>query len=413
MIDRIQSRYTKESNCCDNLSCGSNLDYLKIIPGEHILDLGCGRGSETIQAAMKTGPEGKVTGLDITQAMIDTAHLNAEGIGVSNAWFIKGNIESLPFEDDTFDAVMSNCVINHAKSKVKVYNEIFRVLKDGGRFVISDAVTKNPLPTEVNHVANYPGTPGVVRGKEIIQNMREQAKFFGTRIDDLKEISEVKLADKVKYIRTEDTEYFAKAVIIASGARPRALPADGADEFKGRGIHYCATCDGSMYQDRKIVVVGGGNSAVEEAVFLTRFASHVTIIHQFDNFQASKTAQDEAFNNPKIDIIWDSEVRKVNGQGHALTSVVIENLKTKELSEVPTEGAFVYIGTEPMTKMYANQVEIDKWGYIVASEDTKTNVDGVFAAGDIRTKPIRQVVTAASDGAVAGIMAERFVVSMS
>lgn len=277
--------------------------------------------------------------------------------------------------------------------------------------VIIDESVPGGQTASTYHVANYPGTPGVVRGKEIIQNMREQAKSFGARIDDLKEISEVRLAEKIKYVRTEDTEYFAKVVIIASGARPRALPADGADEFKGRGVHYCATCDGSMYQDRKIVVVGGGNSAVEEAVFLTKFASHVTIIHQFDNFQASKTAQEEAFNNSKIDIIWDSEVRKVNGQGHALTSVVIENLKTKELSEVPTEGAFVYIGTEPMTKMYTNQVEIDKWGYIVASEDTKTNVAGVFAAGDIRTKLIRQVVTAASDGAVAGIMAERYVVN--
>jgi len=277
--------------------------------------------------------------------------------------------------------------------------------------VIIDESVPGGQTASTYHVANYPGTPGVVRGKEIIQNMREQAKSFGARIDDLKEISEVQLTGKIKYVRTEDTEYFAKAVIIASGARPRALPADGADEFKGRGVHYCATCDGSMYQDRKIVVVGGGNSAVEEAVFLTKFASHVTIIHQFDNFQASKTAQEEAFNNPKIDIIWDSEVRKVNGQGHALTSVVIENLKTKELSEVPTEGAFVYIGTEPMSKMYREQIEMDKWGYIIASEDTKTNVDGVFAAGDIRTKPIRQVVTAASDGAVAGIMAERYIVS--
>jgi thioredoxin reductase (NADPH) len=227
----------------------------------------------------------------------------------------------------------------------------------------------------------------------------------------LKEISKVALKDNVKSVLTEDTEYYAKSVIIASGAKPRALPAENGDEFKGRGVHYCATCDGSMYQDRKVVVVGGGNSAVEEAVFLTRFASHVTIIHQFDNFQASKTAQEEAFKNEKIDIIWDSEVRKVNGQGHALTSVVIVNLKTKELSEVPTEGAFVYIGTEPMSKMYQGQLEIDRWGYIVASEDMKTSTDGVFVAGDIRTKPIRQVVTAASDGAVAGIMAERYVVS--
>lgn len=277
--------------------------------------------------------------------------------------------------------------------------------------VIIDESVPGGQAASTYHVANYPGTPGVVRGKEIINNMREQAKSFGARIDDLKEIFEVRLTDKVKYVRTEDTEYYAKALIIASGAKPRALPAEGADEFKGRGVHYCATCDGSMYQDRKVVVVGGGNSAVEEAVFLTRFASHVTIIHQFDNFQASRTAQEEAFANPKIDVIWDSEVRKVNGQGHALTSVVIENLKTKELSEVPTEGAFVYIGTEPMSKMYKGNMDIDKWGYIVASEDTKTNIEGVFAAGDIRTKPIRQVVTAASDGAVAGIMAERYIVT--
>lgn len=276
--------------------------------------------------------------------------------------------------------------------------------------VVIDESVPGGQTASTYHVANYPGTPGVVRGKEIIQNMREQSKSFGTQIDDLKEIFEVNIKDKIKYVRTEDTEYYAKAVIIASGAKPRALPAEQADEFKGRGVHYCATCDGSMYQDRKVVVVGGGNSAVEEAVFLTRFASHVTIIHQFDNFQASKTAQEEAFKNEKINIIWDSEVRKVYGQGHALTSVVIENLKTKELSEVPTEGAFVYIGTEPMSKMYQGQVNMDQWGYILASEDTKTSTDGVFVAGDIRTKLIRQVVTAASDGAVAGIMAERYVV---
>ncbi len=213
--------------------------------------------------------------------------------------------------------------------------------------VVIDESVPGGQTASTYHVANYPGTPGVVRGKEIIRNMREQATSFGAKIHDLKEIFEVNLRDKIKYVRTEDTEYYAKAFIIASGARPRALPAEQADEFKGRGIHYCATCDGSMYQDRKVVVVGGGNSAVEEAVFLTKFASHVTIIHQFDHFQASKTAEEEAFRNDKIDIIWDSEVRKVTGQGHALTSVQIENLKSKELTEVPTEEAFVYIGTEP------------------------------------------------------------------
>lgn len=151
MLSEIQSRYTKESSNQCNLSCGSNLDFLNILQGENILDLGCGRGTETIQAAILTGQEGKAVGVDITQAMIDSALANAEGIGVANAWFIKGDIENLPFCEAAFDAVISNCVINHAKSKKKVFGEIFRVLKTGGRFVVSDAVSKYPLPPEVKN----------------------------------------------------------------------------------------------------------------------------------------------------------------------------------------------------------------------------------------------------------------------
>jgi len=263
------------------------------------------------------------------------------------------------------------------------------------------------------HIANYPGTPGVIRGTELIANMRKQAESFGARIEDLKEIFEVKLQGPGKYVRTEDGGYYGKAIIIATGAKPKPLPAEGAEEFTGRGVHYCATCDGPMYQNRKVVVIGGGNSAVEEAVFLTRYASHVTIIHQFDHFQATKTAQEVAFKNNKINIIWDSEVRKVHGEGHSLTGVTIENIKTGEIREIPTEGAFVYIGTQPRTEIFKGQVQIDDNGYIVASEDTKTNVEGVFAAGDVRTKPIRQVVTAAADGAAAGIMAERYITSQA
>lgn len=151
MIDEIQARYSKESSCCNNLSCGSNLDFLKIVPGENILDLGCGKGKETIEAARLTGPEGKAVGLDITEAMIEAAYRNAEKENLPNVWFVKGDIEKLPFEDSVFDAVISNCVINHAKSKKRVYEEIFRVLKYGGRFVISDAATVNPLPPEVKN----------------------------------------------------------------------------------------------------------------------------------------------------------------------------------------------------------------------------------------------------------------------
>lgn len=277
--------------------------------------------------------------------------------------------------------------------------------------VVIDESVPGGQTASTYHIANYPGTPGVVSGKEIINNMKLQAISSGTIIDDLQEIFEVNLKGQVKYLLTEDTEYYAKAVIIASGAKPRSLPAESSDEFKGRGIHYCATCDGSMYENRKIVVVGGGNSALEEAVYLTKFASHVTLIHRRDSFRASKTAQEDVFNNKKIDIIYDSEIIKVNGFGHALTSVVIQNLKNKETLEIPTEGAFVYIGNDPMSQMFKDQIVVDEQGYIVAAEDTKTNIDGVFVAGDIRTKPIRQVVTAANDGAVAGIMAERYIIN--
>lgn len=151
MLNEINSRYTNESGSCSNLSCGSNLDLLNIEKGENILDLGCGRGNETIQAAILTGIEGKAVGIDITQAMIDAAHANAESIGISNAWFIKGDIENIPFDEAVFDAVISNCVINHVKGKNKVYSEILRVLKRGGRFVISDVVSKNPLPEEIKN----------------------------------------------------------------------------------------------------------------------------------------------------------------------------------------------------------------------------------------------------------------------
>jgi thioredoxin reductase (NADPH) len=275
--------------------------------------------------------------------------------------------------------------------------------------VIDESVAGGQIAT-TDHVANYPGTPGVVRGMELIQNMKQQAGSFGAAIHESKTILEVRLQGTEKYARTGDVEYRAKAVIIATGAAPRPLPAEGADQFKGRGVHYCAICDASTYQDRKVVVVGGGNSAVEEAVSLARFASRVVMIHQFDRFQASLSAQEKVFINPKIDVIWDSEVRKVNGQGNPLTSVIIENVKTKQLTEIPTNGVFVFIGSAPRSELYQGQVELDQAGYIAAGEDTTTNVAGVFAAGDIRVKPVRQLVTAAADGAVAAVMAEQYLV---
>jgi len=277
--------------------------------------------------------------------------------------------------------------------------------------VVVDVSVPGGQAATTYHIANYPGTPGVIRGPELTANMREQALAFGSRIDDLKEIFAVDLSGDIKTVRTEDTIYKARSVIIAVGAKPRKLDANGADEFKGRGVHYCATCDGAMYEGRKVVVIGGGNSAVEEAIFLTRFASHVTVIHQFDNFQASRTAQEELLANDKVDVIWDSEVRAVNGLEHSLQNVVIENIKSHDFSEVPTDGAFVYIGFQPDSDWFKDQILLDANGYIAAGEDTATSLPGIFAAGDIRTKPLRQVVTAAADGAVAAVMAEKYLLS--
>ena len=263
-----------------------------------------------------------------------------------------------------------------------------------------------------SHIANYPGTPGAIDGKELVRNMKEQAVSFGTRIDDLKEIFEVKLTDPVKYVRTEDTEYFAKALIIATGARPRALDAIGAVERKGRGVHYCATCDGAMYEGMNVIVVGGGSAALEEAVYLTKFADHVTIIHRRDEFRGAVTELEAAMANEKITVLTNKIVTEVIGGEHILDAAVIKDVKTGETEHMKVDGAFVYVGNEPQTQMFRDQVRVNDQGYVTAGEDTKTSVAGVFAAGDVRTKEIRQVVTAASDGSTAAIMAERYIAAL-
>jgi thioredoxin reductase (NADPH) len=262
-----------------------------------------------------------------------------------------------------------------------------------------------------SHIANYPGTNGAIDGKELAENMKKQALSFGVRIDDLKEIFEVRLSGAEKYIRTEDTEYYAKAVILATGSRPRVLDAVGAEERKGRGVHYCATCDGAMYEGADVAVIGGGSAAIEEAVFLTRFADHVTIVHRRDGFRAAQIELDEARDNEKITIMTNKTVSEVHGGEHVLKEIVLKDVKTGTEEVLPVAGAFVYVGNDPQTQMFKGQVELDETGYIIAGEDTRTSLAGVFAAGDVRTKSIRQVATATADGAIAAIMAEKYLKS--
>jgi len=258
------------------------------------------------------------------------------------------------------------------------------------------------------HVANYPGTNGVVRGYDLMENMKRQAESFGTRIDDLTEIIETNLIDDIKYVGTESVDYYAKTVIIATGATPRKLPAYGAEDFIGRGIHYCATCDGALYQEADILVVGGGNSAVEEAVFLTKFAKHVTVVHLFDHFQAAKGEQLELFKNPSIDVLWNKEVIEVFGEAF-LDGVVLKDNITNKRSKIKTDGVFVYIGMEPKTKIFENIIELDENRYIKVNSGMSTNIKGVYAAGDVVSKKIRQIATAVGDGTIAGIMVEKYI----
>lgn len=274
--------------------------------------------------------------------------------------------------------------------------------------IVEESVSGGQAAT-TNHVANYPGTNGAINGKELTLNMKEQAELFGVRIDDLKEIFEIRLQGAEKYIRTEDTEYYAKAVIIATGARPRVLDAVGADIYKGKGVHYCATCDGAMYEDADLVVIGGGSAAIEEAVFLTRYADHVTIIHRRNEFRAAATELEEARANKKISILTNKIVIEVIGGEYSLKQIVIKDVKTGIIETLETQGAFVYVGNDPQTQMLADQLELDKTGYVISGEDTKTSEEGVFAAGDVRTKEVRQIVTAVSDGAVAAITAEKYI----
>lgn len=256
-------------------------------------------------------------------------------------------------------------------------------------------------------IENYPGFTSI-SGAELVKKMNEQAIASGTEIDEFDKIISVKFTDDERIVETETYLYEAKAVIIAAGAKRRELPIPEEKKFRGKGIHYCELCDGHMYEGKNIAVVGGGNSALLAVKFLSTYANKITIIQQFDYFQAEKKVQDEIFNNPKVNIIWNTEVKNALGE-EKLSKIVIENIKTKEIAELNVDGVFVYIGFSPRTDIYNEYINLDKYGNILAGETTETNVKGVFAAGDVRSKLFRQVTTAVSDGTVAALMAEKFI----
>jgi len=255
-------------------------------------------------------------------------------------------------------------------------------------------------------IENYPGFPEGVGGMELGELFQKQAERFGARLEfDTAEA--VDLSQRPFRVRTYSKEYLARTLIIATGASPNHLQVPGEAEFTGRGVSYCATCDGWFFKDKEVIVVGGGDSALEEGIFLTRYARQVTIVHRRDQLRAGAILQRRARENPKIRFIWNTVVREIRGNT-AVEAVRLENVKTGEVWEQPTDGVFVFIGHRPNTALFQGQLELDPQGYIKTDALMRTSVPGVFAAGEVMDPHFRQVVTSAGMGAAAAMMAIRF-----
>jgi len=260
-------------------------------------------------------------------------------------------------------------------------------------------------------IENYPGFEEELNGFDLIDRFKKQAKKFEAefKVGDVVAIEEKKAKNPIYKVKLKTDESFeALSVIIATGAHPRKLNVPGEDRFRGRGVSYCATCDGTFFKEKEIAVVGGGDTAIEEALFLTKFASKVTVIHRRSRLRATKILQERTSANKKINFIWDSIITELKG-GEKLKSLKLKNVKTGKESEFESEGAFIFVGYLPNTVFLKKIVKLDKNGYIVADDDMKTSKKGIFTAGDARKKSLRQIVTACGDGATAAYSARMYV----
>ncbi len=262
-----------------------------------------------------------------------------------------------------------------------------------------------------HEIANYPGIEKI-SGYELARNMKSQAQKFGCRIKSNIKITSLDLKEEIKKVTVNHNDVFtSNAVIIATGGKSRMVGAKGEKEFKGKGISYCATCDGDFFQDKEIIVVGGGNSALEEAVSLTKYASKVTVLHQFDHFQAFEYYVNEAKNNSKIDFIMESKIIEFIGD-EKLSYVKIQNQRTKEVSEMKIDGVFIFIGYVPNTESLEGIIELNESKEIIVDKNLMTNLQGVYAAGDSIQKRYRQVTTAVGDGTIAALGAAEYINNM-
>ncbi|HAH25384.1 MAG TPA: thioredoxin-disulfide reductase [Prolixibacteraceae bacterium] len=267
--------------------------------------------------------------------------------------------------------------------------------------VLVDIALPGGQVATTHEVSNYPGFIEPQAGYMLSHNMSEQTKSCGTAYKVAVDITNVDL-EKKEIIIDEHETIKAKKIIIATGTSPNATGAAGERELKGKGISYCATCDAKYFGDKEVVVIGGGNSAIEESDFIARFATKVTIVHQFDKFTANKKAQEKIFANPKISTLFHHEPRSFKREGDKMITE-LEDLQTKECKKLVSDGVFIFIGMKPNVELFKNKLQLDQWGYIKTNEDMQTSVKGVYAVGDVISKKYRQITTAVADGTIAAI----------
>jgi thioredoxin reductase (NADPH) len=258
-----------------------------------------------------------------------------------------------------------------------------------------------------DELENYPGSMDECTGGKLVDRMRKQAEGFGTKFEK-DEVVEVELQGDVKVVKCRKATYEAKTIIIATGAYPRLSGFKNENELRGKGVSYCATCDADFFTDLDVAVIGGGDSAITEAIYLTKFAETVTVIHRRDSLRAAKSLQEKAFANPKIKFIWNSTPEEAIGD-EILEGLIVKNKITGETTTVKVDGCFVFVGYNPISELFDGKVKMNDKGYIITDDDMRCDVPGVFAAGDIRQKSLRQVITAAADGAIAATTAEAYI----
>ncbi len=268
--------------------------------------------------------------------------------------------------------------------------------------------TTGGMPAFTERIENYPGFPGGIAGRELVERMREQAESFGLKIHTFNPVRNVKLAEERFLLLTDEGDFKAMALVIATGMSPAKLGIPGEEELLGRGVSYCATCDGAFFKEKEVAVVGGGDAAVEEALYLTRFASKVHIIHRRDRLRASRILQERALANPKIEVLWRRVPVEVAGESK-VAAVKLRNLDSNEVEELPVEGIFFYVGNIPNSAPFQEIVRLDEQGYIITDARLETSTKGIFAAGDVRSGNIKQVAVAVGEGVTAALQAQRHV----